>query len=67
MGAKELMECPTCRGGSDPRYELTPCPYCWGSRKLPQVSGAGRIPTSIYGWLRRGVTKILGQHPRFRK
>jgi hypothetical protein len=67
MSSQDYMECPTCLGGSDPGYTLTPCPYCWGSRKLPKLSGPARLPRDLYRWLRSGVTKVLGRHSRFRK
>ena len=38
MGAHYFAECPTCHGGTKPRYTLTPCPSCWGSQKIPKVS-----------------------------
>jgi len=67
MSSQDYMECPTCQGGSDPGYTLTPCPYCWGSRKLPKLSGPGRLPRDLYRWLKSGVTKVFGQHSRLRK
>lgn len=56
---QEFMECATCRGGNDPRYSLSPCPNCWGSRKLPHLPQLGRrrIPAFIFRWLRRGVSR----------
>lgn len=67
MSEQDFMECPTCLGGTDPHYTLTPCSYCWGSKKLPRLSGQGWTPRFLYTWLRRGVSKVRGKHPRFRK
>jgi len=57
MGTEYFVECSTCLGGANLRYTLTPCPNCWGSRKMPQVSSA----------MRRAIVRLYGRKHRGRK
>jgi hypothetical protein len=56
---QERIDCPTCLGGTDPDYTLTPCPQCWGALKIPQVSTPLRSTLGqLYQKLLTGVTKL---------
>jgi hypothetical protein len=57
MGTQYFMECPTCLGGTNPRYTLTPCPNCWGSKKIPQVSST----------MRRAMVRLYGRRSSGRR
>ena len=62
MGTQQFMECQTCVGGTNPRYDLTPCPSCWGAQKMPQLPSATRKEmVRLYQWLATGVTTLVRQ------
>jgi hypothetical protein len=54
---RNLIECPTCRGGRDPRYALQPCPHCWGSKKLRQLPSP--IRTAMVTLVRGLTTRVM--------
>ena len=56
---QERIDCPTCLGGTNPDYILTPCPQCWGALKIPQLSTPLRSTLGhLYQRLLTGVTKL---------
>lgn len=59
---KDIVECPTCLGGTNPHYTLNPCPRCWGSQKIPQIpSPTRRAAARLHRWLVTRVTKLRGR------
>ena len=57
---RNLIECPTCRGGTNPRYALNPCPRCWGSKKVREVpSPMRKAVVGLYRRLTTRVTKLI--------
>ena len=54
---RNLIECPTCRGGRDPRYALQPCPRCWGSKKLRRLPSP--IRTAMVTLVRGLTTRVM--------
>jgi hypothetical protein len=64
--SRNLVECPTCRGGKDPRYSLQPCPRCWGSKKLRQLPSPMRTAmiTFVRGFTTRAMKLINGAKRR---
>lgn len=56
---QERIDCPTCLGGTNPDYRLTPCPQCWGALRIPQVSTPLRsVVGRLYQRLRTEMTKL---------
>jgi len=60
MKTPNLIECPTCSGGTNPQYALNPCPTCWGAQKIPQVPSLTRSAVQgLYRGLVVGVKKLI--------
>lgn len=61
------VECPTCLGGKNPDYHLTPCPRCWGALRIPQASSplegaVGRLYQRLRTRLTR-LTEVIRSRP----